>query len=162
MPTCSETSSPITKGVFLKKVFLAGGLAKDVEVRSAGETSVANFDLAVTEYNYKTKENETCWVPVAVWGSTADFLGRNAKKGDRLVVIGELTYETWDSKKYTDDQGQPCVMKKAVVKADMQGGVEWIKNQKNAGGERTLADMAKNPTKEDMKDIDFRDEEIPF
>lgn len=77
-------------------VILSGFIANDLGSRTTGTgKTVCNFNLAV-----RRNQNDTDFIPVTCWGSTADFLCRNFHKGSRIEVTGRLRQNNW-----TDDKG---------------------------------------------------------
>lgn len=84
----------------LNKVMLAGNLTRDPEVRVAGKSSVANFGLAINR-KYKTgdeKKEETTFVDVECWGTTAELVGQYLVKGRGAYIEGRLKLDQWDDK----------------------------------------------------------------
>lgn len=72
-------------GVQLNKVFVAGNLTKDPDVRitSTGK-SVANFTIAA---NHGEKTN---FVPVVVFGKGAELVEQYLSKGKPVLITGHL------------------------------------------------------------------------
>lgn len=84
------------------KVVLMGNLARDPEVRyTAGKQAVANFPLAVNR-TWKDKNGEfqesVDFIPVVVWGSTAENCERYLKKGSQAFVEGRLQVRSYEAK----------------------------------------------------------------
>ena len=81
----------------LNNVILQGRLTKDVEVRTTNSgVSVINFTIA---WNRKiNEENEkTLFMDCEAWRGTADLINKYFKKGNEIIVEGELytnTYQT--------------------------------------------------------------------
>lgn len=81
----------------LNNVVLQGRLTKDVEVRTTNSgVSVVNFTIA---WNRKiNEENEkTLFMDCEAWRGTADLINKYFKKGNEIIVEGELytnTYQT--------------------------------------------------------------------
>lgn len=74
-----------------------GHLTRDPEFRqTTGGMGVVNFGIAVN-HKYKDKE-EVCFLDCKAFGSTADFISRDCRKGDAVFVSGRLTLEQWTSK----------------------------------------------------------------
>jgi len=85
----------------LNRVFLAGNLTRDPEVRyiPSGK-AVADLNLAINrKYKTATGENkeETCFVNVVVWGRQAETSGEYLKKGSSVLIEGSLRYDQWES-----------------------------------------------------------------
>lgn len=84
----------------LNKVFLAGNLTKDPELRrTPGGTAVADLRMAVTR-TYTAggeKKEETCYVTVVVWGRQAETCSEYLRKGSPVLVEGILQYNEWQT-----------------------------------------------------------------
>lgn len=76
----------------MNKVILMGRLAQDPEVRyTPNGKAVATFAIAVR----KTKPNangeyDANFIRIVVWDKTAEAIGNNLKKGDRILLDGSL------------------------------------------------------------------------
>ena len=86
----------------LNKVFLAGNLTRDPEVRyTPSGTAVAKLGLAVSD-SYTNKAGEkvetTCFVDVDVWSRQAEACGEYLSKGSPVLVEGRLQLDQWESK----------------------------------------------------------------
>lgn len=66
-----------------------GALGKDVDLRHAGQSVVANFTLATSAYDGKTKEYQTKWFNVELWGKQAEWASTKLRKGSKVWVTGE-------------------------------------------------------------------------
>ena len=78
----------------LNKVFLAGNLTRDPEVRyTPSGTAVAKLGLAVSD-SYTNKAGEkvesTCFVDVDVWSRQAETCGEYLTKGSPVLIEGRL------------------------------------------------------------------------
>lgn len=79
----------------LNKVILIGHLGRDPEVKTtASGLVVTNVSMATQDRKTTTAE----WHNVTVFGSTAEFVGANAKKGDLAYVEGTIKTEQWEDK----------------------------------------------------------------
>jgi len=86
----------------LNHLCISGRLTQDPTVRVlASGAAVADFQLANNE-RYRDKDNQwvdkVCFLPVTVWGRSAELVGQQLKKGDPVVVEGQLEYEAWEDK----------------------------------------------------------------
>lgn len=87
----------------LNRVQIIGNLGKDPEVRQAGESVVASFNVATTDHwvdKAGDKQEKTEWHRIEVWGRQADFVADYVKKGAQVFVEGALATD-----KYTDKEG---------------------------------------------------------
>ncbi|NLB60738.1 MAG: single-stranded DNA-binding protein [Lentisphaerae bacterium] len=85
----------------LNRVFLAGNLTRDPEVRyiPSGK-AVADLNLAISrKYRTPSGENkeETCFVNVEAWGRQAETAGEYLKKGSAVLIEGSLRYDQWET-----------------------------------------------------------------
>ena len=76
-----------------------GIVGRDPEVRFLENGStVANFSIAVRQPRRQGVEPPARWVKVSIWGKSAQFCADNVRKGDRVLVWGEVdapeTYQT--------------------------------------------------------------------
>lgn len=87
--------------VTMNRVFLAGNLTRDPEVRYIPSgTAVADLQMAINR-KYRNAAGEakedTCYVGVVAWGRQAETAGEYLKKGSAVLVEGALRYEQWES-----------------------------------------------------------------
>ena len=87
--------------VFINKVFLAGNLTRDPELRyMPSGMPVANLRLAVNRrYRSKSGEEaeETCFIDVVVYGKMAEVCNEYLSKGRNILVEGRLRLDTWET-----------------------------------------------------------------
>ena len=107
------------------RVFISGNVGNDIKVTyTAGKgTPVGRFSVGVNEYNSQTKQNETMWVNVTLWGKTAESLSPYLVKGTKVIVTGKLSI-----RKYKANDGTEKYSTEVV--ADMVNGVELIGKKK--------------------------------
>ena len=104
----------------LNEVILIGRLGKDPDYRTTQSGNVATLSLA-TSRSYKQGEEwkeDTQWHTVVIWRELADRIGAGqypAKKGDMLLVKGEIRYRTYQdqsgqTKYFTEIQAYSCAI----------------------------------------------------
>lgn len=71
------------------RVFLAGNLDRDAELKDVGGTPLASFSVAVTQRI--KREKVTSWISCSLWGARAPALSSFLNKGAKVAVAGELT-----------------------------------------------------------------------
>lgn len=77
-------------------VTLVGRLVADPEQRRTGSgKAVTSFRLAVDR---PTKEKQTDFLDIVAWESNAEFAGRNFRKGQEVLVDGEIQTRPWTDK----------------------------------------------------------------
>lgn len=96
------------------QVTLMGNVGKDPEIAmiptnnpQEPNVKVAQFSLATTKGGYKRQDGTevpevTQWHHVVAWRKLADIVEKYVKKGDKLFVVGELQYRTYDHKQHQD------------------------------------------------------------
>ncbi|MBK9142289.1 MAG: single-stranded DNA-binding protein [Candidatus Melainabacteria bacterium] len=82
----------------VNSVVIVGRAGRDPEMRYFESGRVkTTFSLAV---NRPTKEKETDWFDIEIWGRQAEIAGEYVRKGSLIGVEGRLDFNRW-----TDDQG---------------------------------------------------------
>lgn len=78
------------------KVILMGRLTADPELKQTQSgLAVTSFSLAVDRKG-KTGEDKQCdFITVVAWRQTAEFICRYFKKGQAILVCGELQTRSW-------------------------------------------------------------------
>jgi single-strand DNA-binding protein len=126
----------------MNKVILSGNLGQDPELRQVGDTSVTSFSLATTK-RYKTKTGEkakkTEWHNVKAWGKKGEVINQYLKKGNSVLIEGELQYEKWEDKNGNKRQRATVVL----------NDFEFI------GGKTEAQPQTTQATKEDPNDLPF-------
>ena len=91
----------------MNKVFVYGRVSTDVEIKDMNGRNVANFNIASQNKNIINKEERkygTNFYRVSVWGQSADAAAKYLRKGNRVVVAGDLVvreYTGSDQQKHT-------------------------------------------------------------
>ncbi len=122
-----------------------GRLTRNPEIRttSSGKT-VASLVLAVDRpFLNEQGKREADFIPVVIWGKTAEMVGNSCAKGHRLLVEGRLQIRNFDAKDGT----------KHWVTEVIANSVEFI--------ERKAEGSAGRPPHAKM-DMDGLGEEVPF
>lgn len=82
----------------VNSVIVVGRAGRDPEMRYFESGRVkTTFSLAV---NRPTKEKETDWFDIEIWGRQAEIAGEYVRKGSLIGVEGRLDFSRW-----TDDSG---------------------------------------------------------
>lgn len=85
------------------KVILIGNMTADPELKqTAGGLSVCSFSIAVNRrFKGENGQQECDFINVVAWRQSAEFVTRYFKKGNPILVCGQLQTRNW-----TDNQGQ--------------------------------------------------------
>ena len=147
----------------VNKAILVGNLGRDPETKvSAGGMTICKLSLA-TSSRRKGPDGEysdhTEWHRVAVFGKTAESVGKYLKKGSKVYIEGEIRTQKWTHKDGADRWSTEIV---ANV-------VRFLDSKSDGGGERS------QPSRQDRKPSggggrqnqtsgggDFDDQDIPF
>jgi single-strand DNA-binding protein len=79
----------------LNNVSLVGRAGKDPEIKNLNSGSkVAIVTMACTR---PTKERETDWITVKIWGKQAEIAQQYLKKGHLFGINGSIRNEEWES-----------------------------------------------------------------
>ena len=84
----------------MNKIVILGRLTKDTDVKYvASGKAVATFTLAVDRpFLGQDGKREADFIPVVIWGKTAEMVGNSCAKGHRLLVEGRLQIRNFDAK----------------------------------------------------------------
>ena len=79
-----------------------GNVGKDPEVKHLdGGKTIAKFSLA-TNKSYTNQKGEkiteTSWHNIVFWGKLAELCEKHIKKGQSLIVEGEINYRSYENK----------------------------------------------------------------
>ena len=130
----------------MNKVSLIGNIVKDPDLRFTPSTgnAVTTVNLAINDgFGDKKK---TYYIPVVIWGKTAEAVANNCVKSSKLGITGKLTTRSYDGK-----DGTKRYITEVV--ADMVGGVEFL-SPKNSNNTASYDEGWNNPVEDD--------DEIPF
>jgi len=73
-----------------------GRLTADPEYRVVGESQVANFTVA-TDTGYGERK-PPLFTKCAAWGKQAELINGSFKKGNRILIVGEMQPKNWENK----------------------------------------------------------------
>ena len=127
----------------MNKIVILGRLTKDVEVRyTPSQKVVASLTLAVDRpFTGADGKREADFIPVVIWGKTAEMVGNSCAKGHRLLVEGRLQIRNFDAKDGT----------KHWVTEVIANSVEFIERKEQA---KKMTDMGQS--------VPFDSEEVIF
>ena len=115
------------------KVILVGNLTKDVELKQTPTgVSVATFSVAVNR-RYKDADGNqaTDFINIVAWRKTAEFVAQYFKKGNPILIDGELQVRSYNDNNGNKRRGN------ALFKL-------WVNNK---NGEANGADNKRLPAK---------------
>lgn len=96
----------------LNQVILIGNVGKDADIRTLDSgIKVATFSLATSEGGFTKQDGtevpeKTQWHNIVAWRSMATLAEKVAKKGEKITVIGSISYREYEKdgvKRYQTD-----------------------------------------------------------
>lgn len=146
---CAEGN--IRKGgiiMSINRVILTGKLGRDVELKytPAGK-AVATFNLAV---NDNFNREKTHWLPIVVWGKSAENCANYIGKGSSVAIDGRI-----NTRDYENREG-----KKVYVTEIVADSVQFLDRKKEDAGETSQQEH--DPWEDLGKEIRLEDIDIPF
>ena len=150
----------------LNKVMLLGNLTRDPELRHTPKGSaVADFGIAV---NRKIQDgnggwkDETTFVDVTVWGSSAENAHKYLAKGRGVFIEGRLQMDTWDDKATGQKRSKLKVLADNVqFLPDGKGGVGCGSGGSRHSGEGDSGGSRQGGSPAPMDDY-AEEDDIPF
>lgn len=139
----------------MNRVFLIGNLTRDPELsETSGGVQLCRFSIAVNRsYSSSDGERKTDFFNCVAWRNLAENVGRYAKKGNKVAVVGSLEQRT-----YEDNQG----VKRTVVDVVAQD-VEFLTPRSQNQGDGYAAEGAEPPVEKKRTLQTFDDDsDIPF
>ena len=127
----------------MNKIVIWGRITKQVDVRyTPSQKVVASLTLAVDRpFLGQDGKREADFIPVVIWGKTAEMVGNSCAKGHRLLVEGRLQIRNFDSNDGT----------KHWVTEVIANSVEFIERKEQA---KKMTDMGQS--------VSFDNEEVDF
>ncbi len=136
-----------------QSVTLGGNLTRDPEMKYAGEKAVTRFSIAI---NKRTRDGEkTLFIDCEAWEKEAENVAEYKRKGDYVVVMGEIDIDEWEDK----DTGKP--RRKYYIKARRVAFEGTRRDERDDRDERPRRrdDRDERPRRRDDRDDDRRREE---
>lgn len=91
-----KVSPTTTQENFNAVITIAGRIARDAELRNAGNDKVCGFTVAVDQR--EKGEKTTNWYRVSIWGKRGETLAQYLTKGSSVTVVGEFSVSEYDGK----------------------------------------------------------------
>ena len=81
----------------MNNLIIKGRLTAAPELKNTSNaTEYCDFTVAVDRFAGKDKERETDFVPCRAWRQTAVFVEKYFKKGQELLVSGEIRFDKYE------------------------------------------------------------------
>lgn len=133
----------------MNKVVLIGRLTKDPELRytPGNGVAVSSLTVAVDNYNSKTGEKGADFIPVVVWGKSAENVAQYCVKGSQIAVSGRIANRSYDAK-----DGTKRYITEVV--ADMFNGITFLSSN-NASGKNNNCSQSDFGTPVEQEELPF-------
>lgn len=104
----------------MNKVVLIGRLTKDPELKftPGTGTAVTTFTLAVDRRFKKEGQQQADFIPIVVWGKSAESIANHMKKGRLIAIAGRI-----ETRSYEGQDGTRRYVTEVV--ADDQQFLDW-------------------------------------
>lgn len=131
----------------LNKATLVGRLTKDPEVRytSGNQMAVAKFTLAVDRTFKKDGQPTADFIPIVVFGKSAENVGKYVRKGRLVAVSGRIQTRSWED----DDKKKHYATEVIAYEVDFLDRGEKKDNQADAEGSSDGSGFSPAPDEED-------------
>ena len=143
----------------VNNITMVGNLTRDPELRfTPNGTPVVSFGIAVNK-RFQNKDsgewiNEADFFNVVAWFKLAENCAESLSKGDRVLVSGRLSQESWD-----DKEGQKRSSIRVVANV-VAPSLEFASCKIERNPRVDTGAAAKEGSVEE--EVDFKDEDIPF
>ena len=134
-------------------VSILGNLGRAPETRTTPDgTFVANFSIAsnTTRSSPQGTVKKTDWFRVTALGKQAETLAKYAKKGNRLLVQGKLTFNPW-----LDREGAPQVSADLLLQDFQFVGGNALEDSN--GGDKSAIDVAEHSVETEIAGGDVQE-----
>ena len=71
-----------------------GRLPRDAELKDVGDNKVSNFSIA-SDVGFGDRK-KTMWIECGMWGKRGEALNDRLKKGQQVILVGELSTREYE------------------------------------------------------------------
>ena len=82
----------------MKMICISGNIGKDAVTRTAGDTTVTGWSVAVE--HRQGQDKSTIWFDCNLWGKRGDTLAQYLTKGSKVTVAGDFATRELEGKTY--------------------------------------------------------------
>ena len=128
----------------MNSVNLVGRIAKNLELKQAGQTSKCDFTIAVNRKFAKEGQQQADFINIVCFGKVAENLVKCQSKGSQIGVVGSLNID-----QYKDNEGNNRTFTKVVANE-----IEFLGSNNQSNNDKSNNDY------NEFQTID--DDDIPF
>lgn len=130
-------------------VVISGNVVADPQLHDAGDTQICKFNLA-NERRFG-KNSRTSFVPIIMFGKTAELCAQYVRKGSPITITGNLNQENWKDKKTKENRSRLSVI-----------GNEWEFNGPKPADQEGTAKIKSQSQSHGGAGAETTDDDIPF
>jgi single-strand DNA-binding protein len=149
----------------MNKAILMGRLTKDPELRytNASNTAVCSFTLAIDRrFSKQGEERQSDFIPIVVWGKTAEFCGKYFQKGRQVAVVGRIQTRSWDDAEGKKHYATEVVAEEAYFADSKRDDAGSGGGQSFGAGRQFNPGGATGGQNDGFYPIEDGDDELPF
>lgn len=98
----------------INNFILQGRFVKDLDLRYTSSGKAVASSTVASQRNFKNSngEYESDFIPVVIWGKTAETIANHFKKGNEILLVGRI-----QTRNYDNDQGRKIYITEMVVES---------------------------------------------
>ena len=132
-----------------------GRVGSDPAQRQAGKSTVAAFSIAVDQIKRRDQpEPPAFWIGIDVWGIQAEYAMNNIRKGDLVVVAGDVQQQSWTDKNTGETKTKLVVNCSRIMRVGRKGEGGGGQGQQSGGSTQQAWNSDGGNS--------FDDEDVPF
>lgn len=140
----------------MNKFIGVGNLTKDGELRSteSGKTIYSNSLAMRNDFKNKDGEYDTEFINFSAWGTTAEYLKKYAKKGNKVLIEGRISTRSYDKQ----DGSKAYITEVIAEKVEL---LTYKKEETTTQNELEVPQNYKTQYQEN-EEISLSDADLPF
>ena len=140
----------------MNTVQLIGNISTDINARyTPSGKCVATFNLAV---NHPYNREKTIFLPIEVWGKTAENVSNYCAKGTKISVVGHIDVDEWE--KDGQKRSKTKITAHIVEFLTPKGKGTGEQKERNTGQKQANTSAYDDPFADAGEPIDYGD--LPF
>lgn len=98
----------------INNFILQGRFVKDLDLRYTSSGKAVASSTVASQRNFKNSngEYESDFIPVVIWGKTAERVANHFKKGNEILLVGRI-----QTRNYENEQGQKIYITEMIVES---------------------------------------------
>lgn len=140
----------------MNKFIGVGNLTKEGELRSTESGKIIYSNSLAMRNDFKNKDGEydTEFINFSAWGTTAEYLKKYAKKGNKVLIEGRISTRSYDKQ----DGSKVYITEVIAEKVEL---LTYKKEETTTQNELEVPQNYKTQYQEN-EEISLKDEDLPF